>query len=131
MKFNRRLTLFLFGALLGTMFVYFFMGNHNYLNTPTDVIKTNLVRNPVKYDKISNCQRECLSLSDNEVLEIMSEGDITFNKSEVHATPCKKYWFEGKTKSGRELNIIFGWCERETMIYNIEEVGNAKNCNCK
>ncbi len=117
MNFSRRLKLFLIGVIFGSIIMYFYvLKGKNIYKTPEEIIKIKLSEQPLTYSKHGSCRMKCRNISEQEVKDIMKNGEVNYSKSQVHDKPCPSYAFEGKTTDGQNVRIVFALCEKESKV---------------
>ena len=134
MKFSRRIKLFLFGVIMGTLIVYISLirGRDRDLLAwlPEERVLQELRDNELIYTQYGNCSMECANISKEEVQQILINGEVIFNKSEVKKSPCPVYTLEGEANE-RQLRILFASCDKETKVLNVIDLNNNPTCDCK
>ena len=70
----------------------------------------------IEYTEHAKCRMQCRNISQAEVEEIMKDGKINYNKSDVNAKPCPAYAVEGITKDDQRVRIVFGQCDFKTKV---------------
>lgn len=124
----RRLSIFLFGVLLGLMVVRFafpgrFSEYANYFSLDYRVLY-HLNKEVVFISPLAQCKLECLNVDQEEVLDILNDGSVNFSKSQTKTEPCKSYTIEKDN-----LNVIFELCEEKVTLKDFE-FNNQKKCDC-
>jgi len=93
-----------------------------------------LDRNPsaVNYSKHARCRMDCRHISESEVMEILHNGRINYNKSEIgNNTECnRKYAVEGLTHDDQKVRIIFAPCNAEVTVVTVIDLGKEWTCDC-
>lgn len=132
MNTARRIRLFVFGVVLGSIIMYFFVfKDRNVYKSPGEVIHGKLQEHPLEYSKHAQCRMRCRGISEDEVKAILQNGDINYNKSEVHDKPCPSYAIEGKSADGQELRIVFAACDSVTKVVTAIDLGLEQDtCSC-
>ena len=134
MNFSRRIKLFLFGAIIGTLIVYFSLIRGRDRNLlawlPKERVLQKLQENELIYTLQANCSMECGNISKAEVQQILMTGEVIFSKSRVKEKPCPVYVVEGKANE-RSLRILFAVCEQETKMLNAIDLSKESSCECK
>jgi len=93
-----------------------------------------LNRNPVhiNYSKHARCRMGCRHIDENEVKEILKEGKVNYNKSELQGDECqKKYAVEGTTRDKQKVRIIFAPCSDELTVVTVIDIGKEWPCDCE
>lgn len=92
-----------------------------------------LNRNPsvINYSKHARCRMGCRHIDESEVKEILQEGKVNYNKSEVNGADCKKkYAVEGLTHDKQKVRIIFAPCNTEVTVVTVIDIGEEWPCDC-
>jgi hypothetical protein len=84
----------------------------------------------IEYTEHARCRMECRKISQAEVEEIMQEGKINYNKSDVKDTPCPTYALEGITKDEQRVRIIFAQCDYKTKVVTCIDLNTDWECHC-
>ncbi len=134
MPFARRLALFIFGILLGSVFVYAILirGRSFPAWLPSDRVMEALRENPIQISARLRCELECLKLENQDVASILAdeEADVLFEESDIRGKEKPEYVIEGKVRSGKKMKMKFrseGLSTRAIAITSPE----ASSCNCK
>ena len=93
-----------------------------------------LNRNPslINYSKHARCRMGCRHIDEAEVKEILKEGKINYNKSELQGDDCrKKYAVEGTTNDRQKVRIIFAPCSGEVTVVTVIDIGKEWPCDCE
>jgi hypothetical protein len=132
MKTARRIRLFVFGVILGSIIMYFFVfKDRNIYKSPSEVIHGKLQSHELVYTKHASCRMRCRGISESEVKAILLNGEVNYKKSQVHDKPCPSYAFEGITEDGQNVRIVFAECENVTKVITAIDLGSEKeSCSC-
>ena len=133
MKTARRIRLFVFGVVLGSIIMYFFVfKDRNIYKSPGEVIHGKLQEHRLEYSKHATCRMACRNISESEVKEILQYGEVNYSKSQVHDKPCASYALEGKSSDGQQLRIVFAACDSVTKVITAIDLGLEKDtCSCR
>lgn len=75
---------------------------------------------------------ECRHIDEAEVKEILEEGNINYNKSELDSEACRqRYALEGYSHDNQHLRIIFAPCNNEVTVITVIDLGQEWPCDCK
>ena len=123
----RRFGIFLFGILLGLIFVRFafpgrFAEMGRYFSLDYRVIY-HLNQDTIFMSAQAQCHLECLDVGQSEVLAVLDGGEVNFDKSDKSALPCKLYTVEKE-----ELSVLFELCEEKVKVRNFSL--GADTCSC-
>jgi hypothetical protein len=84
----------------------------------------------IEYTEHAKCRMECRHISQAEVEEVMQDGKINYNKSNVKANPCPAYALEGVTKDNQRVRIVFGQCDYKTKVVTVIDLDTEWSCHC-
>ena len=83
------------------------------------------------YSKHARCRMDCRQISENEVMAILKEGEINYQKSDMRGQPDPKYALEGVTSDGQRVRIIFANSPRGIVVVTVIDLEKEWKCNCK
>lgn len=84
----------------------------------------------LEYSKHAKCRMECRHISQAEVEDIMHEGKINYNKSDIQNARCPRYAVEGVTKDDQRVRIVFAQCNESTTVVTVIDLETEYACNC-
>src|SRR5690606_20141643 len=84
----------------------------------------------IGYTNHGRCRMQCRRISQAEVKEIMQNGKINYNKSDVKAKPCPEYALEGTTSDNQRVRIVFAQCDKKSKVITVIDLGKDWTCNC-
>lgn len=84
----------------------------------------------IEYTHHARCRMQCRKISQEEVEEIMQEGKINYNKSNVDGRPCPSYALEGVTRDDQRVRIVFGQCDLKTKVITVIDLDTDWSCDC-
>jgi len=124
---TRRFFIFLFGVLLGIMVIRFafpgrFVEYAQYFDMDYRVLY-HLNSDTIYISSQAQCHLDCLSLDQKDVLEVLNDGSINFEKSDKQAEPCKFYVVEKES-----LSVGFNLCDEKVTLMDFS-FGND-SCFC-
>lgn len=95
-------------------------------------ILSELQSKKIIYTKHARCRMECRYISEQEVLEMMSKGQINHAKSKPNDYPCPTYALEGITqKDGQKVRIVLAKCADVTKVVTVIDTGKEYTCHCE
>ncbi len=123
----RRLSIFLIGVLFGVMIIRFaFPGRFSeyarYFSLDYRVLY-HLKQDTIHISPQAQCLIDCLSVSQDEVLDVLEGGNVNFEKSDKNALPCKLYTVEKDS-----LSVVFELCEDKVIVRKFTL--NNQFCSC-
>ncbi len=84
----------------------------------------------LKYSNHANCRMECRKISKAEVEEIMKDGSINYNKSDIKNARCPRYAVEGVTKDKQRVRIVYAQCNESTTVVTVIDLETDFECHC-
>jgi len=84
----------------------------------------------IEYTGHAKCRMQCRHISQAEVEDIMRQGKINYNKTELDARPCPAYALEGITRDDQRVRIIFGQCDQTTKVITVIDLNTDWSCDC-
>lgn len=84
----------------------------------------------LEYSKHAKCRMECRHITQHEVEEIMQDGKINYNKSDLQNARCPRYALEGDTEDGQHVRIVFAQCNEKTEVVTVIDLETEWTCDC-
>jgi hypothetical protein len=84
----------------------------------------------LEYSNHAQCRMECRKISKTEVQEIMKDGKINYNKSDIQNARCPRYALEGVTKDDQRVRIVFAQCNESTVVVTVIDLETDFECHC-
>ena len=84
----------------------------------------------LEYSKHAKCRMECRRISQAEVEEIMQDGKINYNKSDLQNARCPRYAVEGITGDNQKTRIVFAQCNDKTTVVTVIDLDTEWSCDC-
>ena len=84
----------------------------------------------IEYSNHAKCRMGCRKISQAEVEEIMQEGKINYNKSDLKNARCPRYAVEGVTTDDQKVRIVFAQCNEKTAVVTVIDLDTEWSCNC-
>jgi hypothetical protein len=134
MSISSRARLFFLGFMLGCVLVYLilFRGRNRSYWLPENRVKEKLMKGNLIFTTHALCRMKCRAITEEKVKAILKNGNINFQKSHPHDTPCPTYAFEGITADKQLLRIIFASCDSITKVVTAIDLGLEKDtCECR
>ena len=91
-----------------------------------------LDRNPNRlfYTKHARCRMACRHITQQEVEDILINGSINYNKSELDNPRGPKYAVEGNTADGQKVRIIFAPNTQHISVVTVIDLVEDFACSC-
>jgi hypothetical protein len=84
----------------------------------------------LKYSNHATCRMDCRKISKAEVEEIMQDGKINYNKSDIKNARCPRYAVEGRTKDDQRVRIVYAQCNESTTVVTVIDLETDYECHC-
>jgi len=84
----------------------------------------------IEYSNHAKCRMQCRRISQVEVEEIMQDGKINYNKSDLQNARCPRYAIEGITRDNQKTRIVFAQCNDKTTVVTVIDLDTEWSCNC-
>ena len=84
----------------------------------------------IKYTDHARCRMQCRKISQEEVEDIMQNGKINYNKSNVKDARCPTFALEGITRDKQQVRIVYGQCDNFTNIITVIDLDTDWHCSC-
>jgi hypothetical protein len=84
----------------------------------------------LEYSNHAKCRMQCRKISQAEVEEIMRDGKINYNKSDLQNARCPRYAVEGITKDNQRVRIVYAQCNDKTEVVTVIDLETDWSCSC-
>ncbi|MEO7923821.1 MAG: DUF4258 domain-containing protein [Chitinophagaceae bacterium] len=84
----------------------------------------------LEYSKHAKCRMQCRNISQPEVEEIMVDGKINYNKSDLQNSRCPRYAVEGVTQDNQRVRIVYAQCNEATTVVTVIDLETEFRCSC-
>ena len=84
----------------------------------------------LEYSNHAKCRMQCRKISESEVEQIMHDGKINYNKSDVQNSRCPRYAVEGITSDDQKVRIVFAQCNDKTTVVTVIDLDTEWTCHC-
>lgn len=130
---KRRLKLYGFGVVLGLIVVSFIYKGKG-CKMPGSLKLEELAYQKLEYTLHGECRMTCRNITSEELKEILKNGKVNYDKSEVHGEPCPTYAVEGTTTTNKQLRIVIADCDTISRVVTAIDLNLEKEeegCDCK
>jgi hypothetical protein len=92
-----------------------------------------LVREPSNliFTKHARCRMGCRHIDGDEIREVLRNGTINWQKSDLRGDPDPKYAVEGDTHDGQRVRLIIAQSFRGSVVVTVIDLGEEWKCDCK
>ncbi|HMU46147.1 MAG TPA: DUF4258 domain-containing protein [Chitinophagaceae bacterium] len=84
----------------------------------------------LEYSDHAKCRMQCRKISQKEVEEIMKDGKINYNKSDIQNARCPRYAVEGVTSDNQRVRIVYAQCNEKTVVVTVIDLETDYECHC-
>lgn len=84
----------------------------------------------LEYSYHAKCRMRCRKISEQEVEQLMQQGKINYNKSDIQNARCPRYAIEGVTTDDQKLRIVFAQCNDKTTVVTVIDLNTEWTCHC-
>lgn len=106
--------------------------NHrSIVSNKSDKRQKRFRQHAVYFTKHALCRMGCRQIDSSEVREILADGEINYDKSDLKSSPCPKYALEGLTHDQQRVRVIVGDCESRASIVTVIDLDHDFECDCK
>ncbi len=84
----------------------------------------------LEYSNHAKCRMKCRKISQAEVEEIMRNGNINYNKSDLQNARCPRYAVEGETSDDQRVRIVYAQCNESTTVVTVIDLETDFKCSC-
>ncbi len=84
----------------------------------------------LEYSNHAKCRMDCRHITQQEVEEIMKDGKINYNKSDLQNARCPRYALEGITKDNQLVRIVFAQCDEKSEVVTVIDLETEWTCHC-
>ena len=84
----------------------------------------------IEYSNHARCRMECRHITQAEVEDIMQQGKINYDKSDLKNARCPRYALEGITKDNQRVRIVFAQCNEKTEVVTVIDLETDFECHC-
>lgn len=84
----------------------------------------------LEYSHHAKCRMDCRKISQAEVEQIMRDGKINYNKSDISNARCPRYAVEGTTSDNQRVRIVYAQCNESTTVVTVIDLGKDWYCDC-
>ncbi|MDQ6815640.1 MAG: DUF4258 domain-containing protein, partial [Bacteroidota bacterium] len=82
------------------------------------------------FTKHARCRMQCRHITQQEVKDILVNGTINYNKSNLHDPQGPTYAVEGITNDRQHVRIIFAPKQQHLTVVTVIDLEVDYECNC-
>src|SRR5687767_7348245 len=127
MDFKRRVKLYIFGFLMGLLILMIILKGKK-CSSVNEIKLEELTAQTVYLSDKAKCQLKCLNISLDSLKTLLpAKFRVNYDRSEVHAIPCGKYFVEPNKPSEFPYTIVINDCD---TVSKIEQLDLKTTCAC-
>jgi len=84
----------------------------------------------LEYTQHARCRMDCRHITQEEIKDILQNGQINYRKSEAQGRPCPTYALEGYSADKQHLRIVFAQCDTKTKVVTCIDLDTEFECHC-
>lgn len=127
MTFGYRIKLYVFGFLLGLVILAIILKGKKCSGV-AEIKLAELTDQTTWYSEKALCQLKCLNISTDSLDKLLLDKfRVNYDRSEVHAVPCGKYFVEPNKKNEYPFTLTILDCD---TVSKIEKLDLKSDCNC-
>lgn len=131
-RFLHRLKFYAIGFLLGLVMVNYFFKDRAICRMPGTLKLEELQKQKPEFTSVAHCTMKCLGVKEQDIRELLKNGSVNYDASDVHATPCPRYAVEGKLNGNRKIRVQVNDCDSISRIQSVSDLASPKEaCECK
>lgn len=129
--FFRRLKFYIFGFLIGALIVnVIFKGRA--CRMPSTLKMEELQFQTMQFSNKAKCQMLCMKMKESDVKKLLQEGEVNYNKSDVHQKPYALFAIENTNNDEPHYRVLISDRDSISEVIDIINLLSAKDsCLCK
>lgn len=121
--------------LIGIFGILVLLVAYLLINNPSQPLDNKYFNRKVhnlSYSRHARCRMDCRQVTESEVLDILQNGTINYQKTRLNDQPCPSFALEGYSRQDNQhLRIVFAQCEDLTKVVTCIDLDNDFSCHCK
>lgn len=102
----------------------------NETNVNTTIEKLDRTATNLFYTKHARCRMKCRHITQEEIRDILVNGTINYNKSNLQDARGATYAVEGSTNDRQHVRIIFAPKQQHLTVVTVIDLEVEYQCNC-
>ncbi len=102
----------------------------NKTTEPDTRLKLDRNATDIYFTKHAKCRMQCRHISQQEVRDILLNGKVNYDKSDLNESKGPTYAVEGITKDRQHVRIIFAPKQRHLSVVTVIDLDNDYECDC-
>ena len=99
-------------------------------NAPQNAKRLDRNTTDLFFTKHAKCRMQCRQISQQEVRDILINGTVNYNKSDLNDAGGPTYAIEGTTKDRQHIRIIFAPKQKHLTVVTVIDLDHEHQCDC-
>ncbi len=99
-------------------------------SSSADRLKLDRNTDDLFFTKHAKCRMQCRHITQQEVKDILRNGTVNYNKSDLNDPKGPTYAIEGITKDRQHVRIIFAPKQRHLSVVTVIDLEKEYKCDC-
>jgi hypothetical protein len=82
------------------------------------------------FTKHARCRMKCRNITQQEIKDILANGEINYNKSDLDDPNGVTYALEGMTRDRQKVRVIFAPKKEHMSVVTVIDLNEDHSCNC-
>ena len=120
MEFAKRIIWYLFGTLIGVIFVYSWFGSRTDISCnyfPDARVKGDIQKKHINYNISTLELLSKINIDSMAILKLLKDGDVIFSRSNTKLDSCKTYYIEN-----HNIGATFENCDSIVNILDVKRI---------
>lgn len=129
MDFKRRVKLYIFGFLMGLLILMIILKGKK-CSSVKEIKLEQLTSQFMFFSDKASCQLKCLNISEDSLKKLLlAKFYINYDRSEVHAVPCGKYFVEPTKPGEYPFSVVINDCDTISTVEQLDLKANCRSCD--
>jgi hypothetical protein len=116
--------------LIRTVYPLFKGSTKTFQTTQQSTAELNRNINNLILTKHARCRMACRDITEEEIKEILHDGNINYNKSDLNDKRGATYALEGYSHEHQHLRIVFAPKQNELVVVTCIDLDKEWQCDC-
>ena len=124
MKFVYRLSYYLFGLTVGSVFLFFVLNQKHARCSyfPNDRVLNNIKSKPFQFSEVASKKLAESWIDTTDIKNTLEYGDVDFDRSNIKFSNGKLYTIIGKTTKNQPIELIIENYEEKAVLRDIKKL---------
>ncbi len=99
-------------------------------NVPTAKPRFDRSVSELFFTKHARCRMKCRQITQQEIKDILANGEINYNKSDLNDPQGATYALEGTTRDRQHVRVIFAPKQKHMSVVTVIDLDVEHQCDC-